>query len=225
MIKWLQSVFQSLGASGLVANAQAAYQEKQYEEAKQQAQEALRVYEASSSDNDGILQCLCILGQSLQQLGDDAEAEKVFEKGLKIIDQTASEERSRTGSTDVAKLLTAQANLKRAHKEPLKAEELYRQSLAVLQNMAGGIGPEAAETLHALGTLCLEKGEYNEAAGYLSQALQLTEDFPNHWSWVEQQTLLHTVSSAYADCLKKTGKTRESEELEARAKEIREGLT
>jgi tetratricopeptide (TPR) repeat protein len=223
MIKWLQSVFESLGASGLAGNAENAYQEKQYPEAKQQASEALRIYE-ENSDNDGILKCLFILGQSLRQLGDEAEAEKVFERGQKIIGQTASEERSRTGSTDVSNLLTAYGNLKKAHNEPAKAEELYRQSLLVLQTMAGGIGPEAAETLHDLGSICMVKTEYNEAAGYFGQALQLIEDFPNHWSWLENQTLLHTVLSDYAACMTKTGRTREGEQLEARAREIREGL-
>jgi tetratricopeptide (TPR) repeat protein len=224
MIKWLQNVFQSLGASGLAGNAEAAYQEKQYPEAKQQASEALRIYE-ENSDNDGILKCLYILGQSLRHMGDDAEAEKAFDKGQKIIAQTASEERSRTGSTDVANLLTASGHLKKAHKEPAKAEELYRQSLSVLQNMAGGIGPEAAETLQALGTVCMEKSEYNEAAGYLAQALELIEDFPNHWSFLENQTMLYTVLSEYATCMTKSGRTREGEQLEARAREIRESVT
>ncbi len=225
MIKWLQSIFHSLGASGLVANAEAAYGEKQYAEAKQQASEALRIYEGTAPDDDGIVKCLYVLGQALRRTNEEAEAEKVFEKGERIINRTASLERSRTGSTDVANLLTAYGDLKKSQKDMATAEALYRKSLTVLQTMNEGLGPEAVQTLHALGSMCMEKSDYSEASGHLMQALQLLEDFPNHWAFLEQQTLLSNVLSDAAFCQTKLGKNRESAELEARAKEIRDTIT
>jgi tetratricopeptide (TPR) repeat protein len=149
-------------------------------------------------------------GQSALERGEYARAEQLLLAALHEADESGR------GTIRQAASLNNLAVLYEARNELARAEVLYRQALAIQEQLLGPTHPAFALGLGTLADLERRRGQFAQAEPLFRRALAVQERAlgPTH------PTLARTLDRL-AMLLRQTGRDAEAAELEARAQEIR----
>ena len=108
-------------------------------------------------------------GQQAVQQGNYAEAERIYQAGLKKAETFGHEDRR------VAVTLSQLAQVYAGQGKHVEAEPLYLQALKIYQSVHGETHADVAATLNNLGVLHRMYGQYAEAEPLLVRALAIKE--------------------------------------------------
>lgn len=150
------------------------------------------------------------VGYLYQSLGQSTLAEPLFQKALKIREQTLG-----VDNPDVALTLNNLALIYQDNGDFARAEELYLRSLAIKEKNFGARKLELAIELNNLATLYKEKGDYDSAEKNFQQVLSIFES-----SYPADDARIATVLNNLAGVYRQTGKFRQAEELYKRLMSI-----
>ncbi|MCP4112831.1 MAG: DUF2225 domain-containing protein [Desulfobacteraceae bacterium] len=156
-------------------------------------------YKEAADMLEGIPDTELTLAGYLQKQGDTcyyaglyADAEKSFERVLKIREKHLGENHE-----DVAATLNNLALLYRAQGKYEEAEPLYKRALAISEKVLGPEHPDVATTLNNLALLYESQGKYEEAEPLYKRALAIFEKAlgPNHPNTVTVRNNLSFILS------------------------------
>jgi len=213
VVKTLDNLVALYQAQGRDAEAKPLYQQATAIKGKAM----LAIYEkALGPEHPQVATLLNNLALLYVEQGHYAEAERLFKRA-----QVIYEKALRPENPNVATNLTNLADLYRIQHRDAEAESLNKRAQAMYEKaLAAEHANVAAATLSGLAKLYADQGRYAEAEPLFERAQviygkALRREYPS----------VATNLENYAALLKKTGRTSEATNLEARAKEIREELT
>ncbi len=137
-----------------------------------------------------------VLGMILQERGDYAEAQTVYQQALERVERAGNEPAQR------AAVLNNLGVLLRERGEHAGALPMLREALALRQAQLGPDHPTTAASMNGLGTLLRDLGELDEAAELLQRSLevrrrQLGDDHPQVATALNNLALLHRSRGDY----------------------------
>lgn len=110
------------------------------------------------------------LGTNYENLGQHSEAEALYRRAQKLIQQQPGSE-----TTDAAQNLSNLARLAAEKEQYQEAERLFKQALTMQQSQAKAMHPVTAEILNNIGEVYKYQKKYAEAESSLKQALEIRE--------------------------------------------------
>ncbi|MBW8878213.1 MAG: tetratricopeptide repeat protein [Acidobacteria bacterium] len=178
----------------------AQYQQGKYRAAVSSFRKALSLHGESAV-------LLSWLGNSLRELAEWTEAERLLRQALDIDENSYGPERS-----EVATDLNNLAELLQATNRPAEAELLMRRALAIAEKNFGPKHPNVADALNDLALLLQATNRSTEAERLMRQALDIDEN-----SYGPEHPSVATDLNNLALLLKLTNRLKEAEPLMRRA--------
>ncbi|HEV2377593.1 MAG TPA: tetratricopeptide repeat protein [Streptosporangiaceae bacterium] len=176
LYKWVQQIRQESGAStGQQADlhhnlAGLAYAEQYYEQAEQHAREALALRRAAGANAVGLAPERAVLAAALAARHRYGEARLELEGALAACRASQPPRRY-----EIAVQLHTLAAVEQACGLADRAESLYREALALKEDLLGPGHPEVALILNNLGSLLCEQHRRTEAVELFSRALAVAQ--------------------------------------------------
>jgi tetratricopeptide (TPR) repeat protein len=161
------------------------YRTGNYSGAREKFTAALRHAEEFDKESPQVAEILDLLGTAFEEVGQGANAERLYKRSILITERTLGAE-----STDTATLLSHLGALYVQTGRPAKGEPLLLRALAINQRQ-GANAMSMAQVLELVGNLYLSRGKLTEAEGYYRQALEI---FNRHSEQVSAAVVLANLA-------------------------------
>jgi tetratricopeptide (TPR) repeat protein len=148
-----------------------AIQQGKFDDAENQAQEALHLYQELGRQRD-IAFTLNILGTIAIRTSRYEQAEQYYEQSLRLRRQSGHPREIAESLNDLGTLFSETAKME-------QAQQCYEECLSVLQE--SGYRAGIANVLNNLGTLFAKQGQYEQAQQYFEQSLQLRREIGDQY--------------------------------------------
>jgi tetratricopeptide (TPR) repeat protein len=195
----------------LSAHVEALSQQGRYAEAAKVAREALTVAEEVFGPSDpSLARSLSDLAELYRVAGQLAQAEPLQLRALAIREKALGPRHPH-----VAQSLSALGHLYKAQGRYGKAQASYERALSINEAALGSEDFTVANDLNNLAELAVAQGNFGSAAGLYRRLLDILERTADLASGELAMTW-----EKYAHCLRQLGKTREAEQIEAKARAL-----
>jgi tetratricopeptide (TPR) repeat protein len=148
-----------------------AYARQRYPQAERHARQAVSLRHAAGAHPATLAADRAVLAAALAALHNFDEARRQLDQAL-----AACKAASPPRRYEIAVQLHNMAALDQACGQPQRSEHLYRQALAIKEDLLGADHPEVALVANNLGTLLHQQHRATEAANLLRRALTIAEN-------------------------------------------------